>query len=520
MRSPRRAVLLSFLLALAAPARAADPAAATVPIEQRVVALVFSNSLAMWTGSGFAVGDGRWIVTNHHVATRRLGPDQYLTLHDATVLSPWTGQAHRARVVAVDQAADLAVLRLEDAALPSLPLAKADFLDRPPPVPRPSIQVFGFPSVGDRLGWESSTAAHRARTQRLEMSLRGDVPVLLLAPVPGPTKGWSGGPALWSTTGSVVGAFHALVSFPEAPDRWMPQAIAISHLRPFLTRGGIDPGTLDRGVVPEKQRPAGAEAAFRHLIRITSHTFANEWAAAEREARALVALRPGSPDAHRILGSTLIGAGKFEEALTSLEESLRLAPDSAATLYHRAAALRALRRRAEAESDARRAAELDPEDHESKLLLGGILVEAEKYGEARDVLRRAAGLAPHHPLIRWELGRALQRLGETEAGLAEAKAAVELTVESEPLRGMRLSYAWLLSRSGRMEEAEKELREAVRLDPEDAATHLAFASFLAEAGRKEEARREAEKALALKPDEDVRRAATALLMSLGPAASG
>jgi tetratricopeptide (TPR) repeat protein len=510
-----RAILLLFWSTLL-PAAAAAPRG-EVPIEQRVVALVFANSMATWTGSGFAIGDGRWIVTNHHVATRRFAPDKYLTLRRATVLSPWTGQAHQARVVAVDQPADLALLRLEDATLPSLPLAPADFLDRPPALPRPPVQLYGYPSVADRAGWDSSQAAHMARSQGLVMTSRNEVPVLMLAPAAGPAKGWGGGPAIWTATRMVVGSFNALVSLPEEPDRWMPQVIGISRLRAFLTGAGVEATALDRGVTPPQARPSDAATAFRHLIRIASAGFVDEWETAEREARALVQMRPASPEAQRALGSTLASAGKNEEALKALEESRRLAPAAVPTLSQRAAVLKAMGRRADAEAELRAILAIDPDDYEAMFQRAEILADTDRLTEARDLLKRAVQLAPHHPLIHWELGMVLRRLGETQQGLAECKAAVELTVETEPLRPMRLAYARMLSLAGRAEEAEKELREAVRLDDNDPGTHLALASFLAEAGRRTEARDEARKALTLQPDDELRQAAAALLKQLEPA---
>jgi Flp pilus assembly protein TadD len=84
---------------------------------------------------------------------------------------------------------------------------------------------------------------------------------------------------------------------------------------------------------------------------------------------------------------------------------------------------------------------------------------------------------------------------------------------------MRVAYARLLAQDGRTEEAEKEYREAVRLDPNDPSMRFALARFLAGAGRKDEARKEAETVLALKPTEELRRAVDALLKSLTPSPS-
>ena len=80
-----------------------------------------------------------------------------------------------------------------------------------------------------------------------------------------------------------------------------------------------------------------AEAGFGHLLRVTSAAFADDWSAAEREACALVQLRPNSPAAQLQLGTTLAGAGKNTEALKALDESVKLAPNSHAWLTARMA---------------------------------------------------------------------------------------------------------------------------------------------------------------------------------------
>src|SRR5690349_5139014 len=91
--------LVSLLQAAAAAATTADS----------VVSVIGWNSLAMWSGSGFVVGDGRWVVTCFHVAARKLANDRPLVPARLTVVSPWTGDAEEARVVRTDSEADLAL---------------------------------------------------------------------------------------------------------------------------------------------------------------------------------------------------------------------------------------------------------------------------------------------------------------------------------------------------------------------------------------------------------------------------
>ena len=57
---------------------------------------------------------------------QRVGDDKDLPINRALILSPWSGEALKARVVATDPKADLALLKLEHGRLPALPVASAE----------------------------------------------------------------------------------------------------------------------------------------------------------------------------------------------------------------------------------------------------------------------------------------------------------------------------------------------------------------------------------------------------------
>jgi len=59
--------------------------------------------------------------------------------------------------------------------------------------------------------------------------------------------------------------------------------------------------------------------------------------------------------------------------------------------------------------------------------------------------------------------------------------------------------ALVLERTGRLAEAEAELRKALKLDPNSATAHNNLGSVLERAGRKDEARRHYERAVQLEP---------------------
>jgi S1-C subfamily serine protease len=110
-------------------------------------------------GTGFAVGDGTLIATNAHVVPTSLDAsknEQIVVL----VPAPWRperpseARVRRARQVAVDGEHDLALLRIEGAALPALPIGDSRGVRE-----GRSVLFTGFP-IGAVLG--TFAATHRA----------------------------------------------------------------------------------------------------------------------------------------------------------------------------------------------------------------------------------------------------------------------------------------------------------------------------------------------------------------------
>lgn len=77
-------------------------------------------------GSGFVIGNGQYVVTNHHVLPTDLD-DSLLQQMAVFVGSGKTAKVRKATIVASHQRYDIAVLKIEGAPLPALTLAKATF---------------------------------------------------------------------------------------------------------------------------------------------------------------------------------------------------------------------------------------------------------------------------------------------------------------------------------------------------------------------------------------------------------
>jgi serine protease Do len=200
-------------------------------------------------GSGFAVGDGTLVVTGAHVVP---GAAEVEALARLSVLIPRDGQSgdtRAARVVTVDRAHDLALLKIDGPALPALTLAETDSAQQ-----GQAVVLLGFP-IGGALGF--STVVHQgivaaithaalpAETSR-QLDARGiahirraDFVMLQLDAIAYP--GNSGGPLLDAATGNVVGVMSMVLikggreSALSAPTG-ISYAIPVRHLHDLLAR--------------------------------------------------------------------------------------------------------------------------------------------------------------------------------------------------------------------------------------------------------------------------------------------
>ncbi|ASP48003.1 S1 family peptidase [Cognaticolwellia beringensis] len=96
-------------------------------------------------GTGFVIGDGRYIVTNNHVIDKELDDNLLQKLAVFTGKGP-AAKVRLAKLIATDEEHDLAILKIEGRPLPALTLATSNFLSE-----GSSIAFTGFP-IGAVLG--------------------------------------------------------------------------------------------------------------------------------------------------------------------------------------------------------------------------------------------------------------------------------------------------------------------------------------------------------------------------------
>src|SRR6266446_801439 len=153
-----------------------------------------------------------------------------------------------------------------------------------------------------------------------------------------------------------------------------------------------------------------------------------------------VALKPDDALAQYRLGQLYLQGGQAFKAVQHLKQALFYTPNDRATLYNLMLALRKAGRSEEARPIEKRMAELQ---HQSD--------RASEVGFAASDLNSE--------------GIQLERLGDIRAALAKYRAALDLDPTGF---GFRLNYALALCRLGRWRDGIVELREVLRLDPDNA----------------------------------------------------
>jgi len=139
----------------------------------------------------------------------------------------------------------------------------------------------------------------------------------------------------------------------------------------------------------------------------------------------------------------------------------------------------------------------DPRNAFATLVLGSAYMGMGRSREAIGQFRRYVELVPTSSYAHQWIAICHVRLGEREAALREAEAALALDPRFTDARVLK---AGVLAARGEHDAAIRVLREAIATDPAKPIVRLDLAKILTEAGRTEEARAEFETLLRLEPD--------------------
>ncbi len=225
----------------------------------------------------------------------------------------------------------------------------------------------------------------------------------------------------------------------------------------------------------------GSTHAHQSLARaLVRH---GDLADAEAVYRAALAIDPDQPRMHHELGNVLVLTGRTEEGIRQLQRAVELTPDFDDAYSHLAFALERAGRIREAADAAAEAVRLRPEDSAAYLEQGRLrlLSQIDPRGDAESQLRRLLDDDPSNAMARLTLSNLLASRGNEEGSLEALQAILDLTGE-EPFkaRAHTLLAEHVAAGPGTGEEAISHLRDAIRLAPDLAASHLALGQALAE----------------------------------------
>lgn len=221
------------------------------------------------------------------------------------------------------------------------------------------------------------------------------------------------------------------------------------------------------------QQPENMLAAAMRLLE------AGDDAQSLRLIRSVLEARPGSAEAHGILGHLERRRGRPAEAEHAYRRATELAPDIVGAWVNLAGLLVDLYRPDEAEPPFRRAIALAPDAPGLRNALGEVLEDQGRFDAAEAAYQAAIDRAPEFVAAHVNIGNVRQRT----ARFAEAADAYARALDFDAAApGVHNNLGLVLHKLGRLDEAEAALRRAVDNAPDDAIAHYNLACVLLKRG--------------------------------------
>jgi Flp pilus assembly protein TadD len=192
-------------------------------------------------------------------------------------------------------------------------------------------------------------------------------------------------------------------------------------------------------------------------------------AAAVPRYRAAVKVAPSNLAAHIGLSRSLAISSNLTEAETEARAAVKLAPNSGDSHFQLGYVLVRTGKTDEAIDEFRRAISLDPKSGRNHAgLATAYFASVGEFEEANRELETAKKMDPNNPLIQ----AAIRDVERVRTEIDQETTAVEAEIRLDPKSGpAHERYAGLLLRRGKVSQAISEIREALRLGPENWQMH-------------------------------------------------
>ena len=190
-----------------------------------------------------------------------------------------------------------------------------------------------------------------------------------------------------------------------------------------------------------------------------------EYAQAERLFREQVAKTPQSAEALSNLGTVLAREQKFDEAIKTYERALRADPKLTGVYFNLGVAYFKAGRYQAAVTPFEMFLKSQPKDPRARQLLAVSFVESAQYQRGIVLLEQLSQEQPNDPSVLFALAGAHIRAGDEVRGKQLLK---QLDTLNLPPASVHLLQGMLYYRGQQYDDSERELQEAVRLDPRSA----------------------------------------------------
>ena len=454
------------------------------------LAFVFARSIeGSSSGNGLIVGDGTLLLTARHVVFPARQQGMHRGEAMVTVLSPFLGDAAEAAVVAIDDQADLVLLRVPWKGHPALSLAdEAQLLLAERLEIRAYAQAQGTLTAGAEKLLQQSLAVDQATLEVGGVTVRVGMSQNVVTRTVPPGPGWAGAPLCLAGTHRLAGVYSRTQAGGSAGS-----AVAVGRIRGLIAQAGASANTGP--IVPQRTAPADAGQATLAYLRAAAASIGDDPRLALDHLQAFLKLRPASAVAQRDAAGQLRALDRLDDAQKAFARALELDPQliSARVLLGQLLDERIVPQAAE--EHLRFAWDQGEGSTAAVLPLCNLLRRQNRNAECLPILEIAVQRNPLDGYLWSYLGQSRNTARDHAAAAAAFVRCAELMPENEPARAQA---AEAFESAGQFARAEEQYRLLVAHHPASAAAHYRLARCVARDGaRRDEALRTAQQALEL-----------------------
>lgn len=271
---------------------------------------------------------------------------------------------------------------------------------------------------------------------------------------------------------------------------------------------------LHRGAEPAPRSLVQCRQLSQQGLRALEH---NDLPRAETLLAHAVEACPVDAEARRRYAEVLWQRDKQQEALSQLDEAVRLSSEDSDLLAHAAQMRLTLGQTTQANELAERAIDFDPKNAAAWAARGRVRRRAGQFHEALSDFQRALGIAPDSRDVMREIAEVYQELQQPQQSLAAWQCLCDAYPPGEEPQHAMYQTGLAYNAVGRPADAVEYFRLAQQRGPTNPELLFHLADAELRAGRRNAARATAQQALQLEPGHAP---SLALMERLDPARSG